>query len=88
MLRPTIAATVVADARALVAVAQAALTDSGCQSAARRRVADEMFYRPGTATARALQECYALLDLELALSLTPRGLNESDTSGDRVQAAV
>jgi hypothetical protein len=65
-----------------------ALKDPGRQSAARRRVADEMFYRPGTATARALQACYALLDLESAPLPTVTGLNESHASGDRVQAAV
>jgi CDP-glycerol glycerophosphotransferase len=82
------AATVVGGPDALVAAAQAALKDRGRESAARRRVAEEMFYRPGTATNRALHECYALLDLELVPSLTARGVNESDAPGDRVQAAV
>ena len=40
-----------------------ALPSSNRGSPARRRVAEELFYRPGTATMRAVQELYDLLEL-------------------------
>ena len=42
------------------------MREPGRQSAARRRIADEMFYQPGTATTRALSACYDLLELARA----------------------
>lgn len=57
------AATVVCDPDDLAAAATEALREPGRLSGARRRIAGEMFYKPGTATARALGECYELLEL-------------------------
>jgi len=60
------AATVVCDPGDLAAAATEAMREPGRQSAARRRIADEMFYQPGTATTRALSACYDLLELARA----------------------
>jgi CDP-glycerol glycerophosphotransferase (TagB/SpsB family) len=49
-------------AQALSAV-EAALSDPGRRSASRRSVADDLFYRPGTATARAVEELYRTMEL-------------------------
>ena len=48
--------------QALSAV-EAALSDPGRRSASRRSVADDLFYRPGTATARAVEELYRTMEL-------------------------
>lgn len=42
---------------------ETALSDPGSRSAARRRVASDLFYRPGTATARAVAALYELMAL-------------------------
>jgi hypothetical protein len=66
------AATVVRTPVELVAAARAELAAPARLRDARRRVALEMFHEPGTATARALGLCYALLDLDAAnVRLTP-----------------
>ena len=57
------AATVVGHVDALAAGLRTALADPAAQSAARRRAANEVFYLPGGATARALQVIYDLLAL-------------------------
>lgn len=50
---------------AVVAVEQA-LADPGAQSDERRRVAADLFYKPGGATARSVRELYDVLELEPA----------------------
>ena len=57
-----------------VAAVEAAVADPGRGRAARRAVAEELFYEPGTATARALAEMYALMELAApeALPAPPR----------------
>jgi hypothetical protein len=57
------AASVVRTAGALTSTVRAALDAPTERSAARRRVADDLFYCPGTATARAVQCIYSLLAL-------------------------
>ena len=57
------AATVVRTPAELRDAVAGALGDPGALSAARRRVADEVFYRPGTATDRAIETVYELLEL-------------------------
>jgi hypothetical protein len=42
---------------------QRGLEDPGAGSAARRAVAAELFYRPGTATARCVAHLYEAIDL-------------------------
>jgi hypothetical protein len=58
------AATVVRTPLELVATVRSELAQPGRLSAARTRVASEMFHQPGSATTRALQVCYELLDVE------------------------
>jgi len=74
------AATVVRDTHGLVAAAEEARRSPGRLSARRQHVAREMFYRPGSATMRALQACYALL--ELTPPLTGFAPNDSNVSND------
>jgi hypothetical protein len=57
------AATVVEDVAQLSTALRAAAEAPRARDADRRRVADEIFYRPGTATARALRLVYDLLGL-------------------------
>jgi len=57
------ASTSVETAEAAVDAVDAGLADPMERSAARRAVAEELFYRPGTATARALDELYRLIEL-------------------------
>jgi CDP-glycerol glycerophosphotransferase (TagB/SpsB family) len=57
------AATSVTDVDQLVAAVEQSFADSGEKSESRRFVANEMFYKPGTATARALAEMYDVLEL-------------------------
>jgi len=47
-----------------VAAVDRALADPGARSKSRRAVADDLFYRPGTATSRAVDELYRTMDLE------------------------
>ena len=49
-------------AQALSAV-EMSLADPRRRSASRRHVADDLFYRPGTATARAVEELYRTMEL-------------------------
>ncbi len=63
------AATVVASVPALEAAVRNALVAPDARSPERRRVAAEVFYRPGDATARALRLVYDLLQLPLASDL-------------------
>jgi hypothetical protein len=57
------AATVVGDAASLARAVRAALAAPDASSAARRRLAAEVFYRPGSASDRARRLTYELLDL-------------------------
>ena len=58
------ASTTVTDAAAAIAAVEKSLADPRCFSSTRVAVANDLFYRPGTATQRALDELYALLELE------------------------
>lgn len=57
------ASSVVADASGTARAVLDALQHPATRSAARRKVAEELFYRPGTATDRAVALIYALIDL-------------------------
>jgi len=50
----------------IVAAVERSLLEPSRQSSSRIAVADELFYEPGTATARAVRELYEVLDLEPA----------------------
>lgn len=56
----------VEDARATIDATARALSDPSTRSERRREVADDLFYQPGTATARSVAELYAALELEPA----------------------
>ena len=57
-----------------LAAVDRALADPGARSAARRRVAADLFYKAGTATARAVTALYEAIDLEFpALENRERG---------------
>ena len=60
------AALVAHDRESLREAVLTSLADPSAQSAARRRVAAQVFYRPGSATERALRLVYELLELEPA----------------------
>jgi CDP-glycerol glycerophosphotransferase (TagB/SpsB family) len=49
-----------------VAAVESAFADSRVKSGDRVAVADEMFYKPGTATARAVAALYELMELDPA----------------------
>jgi hypothetical protein len=66
------AASVNTPAEALAAV-DAAVADPGARSKVRRAVADDLFYRPGTATARAVNELYHAIELEPIATRSPIG---------------
>ena len=57
------AATVVRTPAELVEAARDAIVAPGALSEARRRVANDIFYRAGSATERALALCYSVMDL-------------------------
>ena len=54
------------DVEETVAAVERAFADPGFKSSDRIAVANEMFYKPGSATARALKELYELMELEPA----------------------
>ena len=54
------------DLSGAVAAVEQGLADPGAQSHDRRRVAADLFYRPGGATARSVTELYDVLELEPA----------------------
>ncbi len=58
------------DAAATVAAVEQALGAPSSLSAARQRVANDLFYRPGTATARCAAALYELLELAPASGVT------------------
>lgn len=53
----------VKDATQAVAAVERSLADTRAKAAERRRVAEELFYLPGTATRRAVQELYEVIEL-------------------------
>lgn len=57
------ASTSVTNGDELVAAVEESFADAGLKSESRRRVAGEMFYKPGTATARAVAEMYDVIEL-------------------------
>jgi len=57
-------ATTVENAAAIVPAVERATADAGRLSAARRALAADLFHAPGHATDRAVEELYALIDLE------------------------
>ena len=58
------------DLASTVAAVEAGLADPSAQSADRQHVAADLFYKPGTATARSVHELYALMELEPAAVLS------------------
>ena len=72
------ASTTVSTAGEVLMSVERAFADPGHKSETRRRVADELFYRPGGATQRARRELYALL--ELAEPVVPRVSDEDSDS--------
>ena len=52
------------DVAGVVTAVDRSLSDPANGSAARKAVADELFYKPGTATARAVRELYEVLELD------------------------
>jgi CDP-glycerol glycerophosphotransferase (TagB/SpsB family) len=54
----------VTDVDQLVAAVDESFADPAVKSESRRKVASEMFYEPGTATARAVSEMYSVLELD------------------------
>jgi len=48
----------------VAAAVEEALAEPARRSASRRAVAEELFYQPGTATLRAAQELYEVLELD------------------------
>jgi CDP-glycerol glycerophosphotransferase (TagB/SpsB family) len=54
------------DLRGAVVAVEQGLADPGAQSAERRRVAADLFYKPGGATSRSVRELYNVLELEPA----------------------
>jgi hypothetical protein len=64
----------------LIAAAEEACQSPARLSARRRQIAAEIFYRPGSATRRALQACYALLELTPPPAAFAR--NDSNASND------
>jgi CDP-glycerol glycerophosphotransferase len=57
------ASTSVSNVEEVIAAVERALNDASENSATRIAVANEMFYKPGTATDRAVQELYDLMEL-------------------------
>jgi CDP-glycerol glycerophosphotransferase (TagB/SpsB family) len=58
------------DLDAAVAAVEQGLADPGAQSAERRRVAADLFYKPGGATSRSVRQLYDVLELEPAAALS------------------
>jgi hypothetical protein len=54
------------EAAEVVTTVESCMSDPGRTSASRRAVAEELFYKPGTATARAVKELYDVLELDPA----------------------
>lgn len=61
----TQASTTVLDVKGAVAEVECACSDPKRQSSERRAVAAELFYKPGTATDRAVSEIYKILEIDI-----------------------
>lgn len=61
------------DANSVARAVDAALSEPAAGSVGRRAVAAELFYRPGSATCRAVRELYAMLELEPPATLPSAG---------------
>lgn len=61
------------DVRDVVNAVEFGFADPGAGSAERRAVSSELFYRPGTATSRAVHELYRLLELDPPTGLPAGG---------------
>src|SRR6202035_1241188 len=57
------ASTTVRNPQEAVAAAEYAYSDPSCLATERKAVAAELFYKPGTATNRAITELYKILEL-------------------------
>jgi CDP-Glycerol:Poly(glycerophosphate) glycerophosphotransferase len=64
------ASTTAQTAEQAVAAVYRSLSEPTCQSVSRKAVADELFYRPGTATVRAARELYEVLELDPVAELS------------------
>jgi hypothetical protein len=62
----SLASSSVNDTKETVAAVERGFAEPGFKSSDRVAVANEMFYKPGTATARAVKELYELMELEPA----------------------
>jgi hypothetical protein len=62
------ASTTVSNAEEAVEAVERSLAEPARQSVARKAVAGELFYKPGTATVRAVRELYEVLELDPPLS--------------------
>jgi len=71
------AAITVRTAEQAVRAVEQALADPLQKSASRKAIADDLFYRPGTATTRAVAELYEVLELNPIQELSARELIES-----------
>jgi CDP-glycerol glycerophosphotransferase (TagB/SpsB family) len=58
------------DLQGAVAAVEQGLADPAAQSAERRRVAQDLFYKPGGATSRSVKEIYKVLELEPATDVS------------------
>jgi hypothetical protein len=67
------ASTTAHNAAETVAAVEECLADPSRQSATRRAVCEEIYYRPGTATARAVRELYDALELEQGSGIGDQG---------------
>jgi CDP-glycerol glycerophosphotransferase (TagB/SpsB family) len=78
------AATVVHETTELTAAVRAELAAPGRLSSERRRVADDMFHQPGTATERALSVIHDLLGAGAARAHHAHGAADAQPAGGSV----
>ena len=78
------AAHVIDDAAAIGDTVSRALGDPGVHRSIRRRIANDLFYRPGTATTRAVNCIYQVLGLP-ALAPVPMAANDPRVTASTVQ---
>lgn len=68
-------------ARGVIEAIEDGLADPNRQSEARTAVAHDLFYRPGSATTRALHELYELMELEEPPRLEQRSSSDLEAAG-------
>jgi len=68
------ASTTVREVGETIAAVERCLTDARSLSESRRAVASELFYKPGTATARAVRELYEAIELDAPAAKAAAGL--------------